>query len=356
MEIYAIGCDQLSFRHANSLLEHNNFKNVVLTDSIKYSKYFNVNSPMAISIDNFVLESIKKKSLTLVSFYDFHVGKQFIDYLKDKLKNITIIDWYSFALNHNLPILYVPAKEEREKFLANKEKYEILKEILTDDLSKRTIDVLTEAYISKDRSLINSVYIDSEMEFCNRISNNLSIKPDGDEIFVDIGAWDGDTVIKFIDIVNGSYRAIHAFEPIKSEYKKLSSKRKYIKNLHTYNFVLSNETGEVEFNENMGMRSSINTFNEEKTTSTNIRSSKLDDILKECTFVKIDVEGHESKVIKGMKRLIQNFKPKLSVDIHHYPDDIFNVVDEILKIHKYKNITLRQHFPDFHGGVMYFFD
>jgi len=353
MNLYAIGCDQFSFRNALNLLNLKNFKKVILTDDVKHSRYFDIK--LALPISDFIYEVIKsQEDITLISFYDFSVGHLFISYLHKKLPKIKIIDWYSFALQHNLPILYMPAVEERDCFIKNKVRYKALSSQFTDDLSKITIDTMMEAYETKNKFLLTSVYVDTEMEFCNRISDYSSIKPDDDEIFVDVGAWDGDTVIKFCDIVNGKYKAIHAFEPIISKYKILNSKKKYIPNLYTYNLLLSDIDGELTFDENSGMRSQIACNFQSKYSKK--KCFKLDTLLTECSFVKLDVEGHEDKVLRGMQRIIRDFHPKLSIDVHHYPEDIFKCFEEVSKHHNYKNITFRLHFPDFHGGVMYFYD
>lgn len=356
MNIYAIGCDQLSFRHSGSLLNHPHFKGVILTDDIKHSRWFDINSKISISLEKFLsLVLTKKESFTIVSFYDFSCGINFTEYLRKKLKGINIIDWYQFALQENLKILYTPAQEERKQFIANGPKYESLKSKFQDELSKRTIETLMKAYINKDRFLLTSVYVDFELEFCNRISGDLSIKPNNNEIFVDIGAWDGDTVIKFVDIVNGQYQAIYAFEPIASKFKMLQSKKKYIKNLHVYNMILSDKSDEVYFDDSLGMGSSISKIPPHAESSKR-QTRALDDLISKCSLVKIDAEGYESKILEGMTRLIREYHPKLAVDTNHYPNDIFNIVNIVSKIYSYKNISIRLHCPDFHGGVIYFYD
>ena len=65
-------------------------------------------------------------------------------------------------------------------------------------------------------------------------------------------------------------------------------------------------------------RATIHTLNEVKNfKSFNVETKKLDDFnfLNKISFIKIDVEGHETEVIKGSLNIINKHKPILLVEI-----------------------------------------
>ena len=64
-----------------------------------------------------------------------------------------------------------------------------------------------------------------------------------------------------------------------------------------------------------------------------VNSKKLDDITfdNEISFMKIDVEGHETEVIQGSENTIKRFKPTLLVEIEekHNQKKVFTTLNYI---------------------------
>ena len=127
---------------------------------------------------------------------------------------------------------------------------------------------------------------------------------------------------------------VHAFEPNPIIYEDLQKNLlKITKNIKIYNSALSNNNKNVKlkvpirnekFSEKnyeeyfeMG-RATIHASNEVKNfKSFNVETKKLDDFnfLNKISFIKIDVEGHETEVIKGSLNIINKHKPILLVEI-----------------------------------------
>ena len=80
--------------------------------------------------------------------------------------------------------------------------------IFGDSLSKKTLQALIKAKSTGDAEDIRAVAC--ENQYFNELTYNLEPQ---EEIYVDCGAFDGDTVKKFSNFVNGNYKKIFAFEP-----------------------------------------------------------------------------------------------------------------------------------------------
>jgi FkbM family methyltransferase len=129
-------------------------------------------------------------------------------------------------------------------------------------------------------------------------------------------------------------KIVHSFEPnpiLLSHIEK--NLKKIIKNINFYNYALSDKDSLVPLrvpirNKNynksnyeeyfqMG-KSSIHTENKiDKFESFNVESKQLDsfNFTNKISFIKIDVEGHETEVIKGSEKTIKKNKPILLVEI-----------------------------------------
>ena len=63
------------------------------------------------------------------------------------------------------------------------------------------------------------------------------------------------------------------------------------------------------------------------------------------TFIKMDIEGSETEALKGCKKIIEAYKPKLAICIYHKPEDLFEIP-----------IMLKEMCPDYKLSVRQFAD
>ena len=169
------------------------------------------------------------------------------------------------------------------------------------------------AIIKRIKSIPNAIlgyersdpYRNGEYKFLNSyIINNMTI--------IDVGAHDG-TYTEYIFKLNPSVN-IHCFEPTAIAFKELTVKlENEIKagKLVANNLGLSTEIGEAElfiYNE-LDQRNSLHlnpahTYDSSLLHKEKIKLTTLDDYIERnkisrVDFLKIDVEGHETKVIEG---------------------------------------------------------
>lgn len=146
-----------------------------------------------------------------------------------------------------------------------------------------------------------------------------------DEVFVDGGAYIGDTGEEFLKFCNGKYEKMHLFELDPNIYEKLNLNLTNWGGRQTfcYPYGLSNENGKVSFSGG----DSNSSINGSKETNTIGEVRKLDDILKDerVTFIKMDIEGSELAALKGASNIIKSQKPKLAICIYHSPQDMLNI-------------------------------
>ena len=143
-----------------------------------------------------------------------------------------------------------------------------------------------------------------------------------DEVFVDAGAFDGDTIKQFQEITGGKFKYIYAFEPDSMNCQKLRE-HKYNGNVSLYQAGLYDRTGTVCFSGNQGGSSKIEVGGGEEVDV--YRFDELDLPEKGITFVKMDIEGSERKALEGMRQAIREHKPKLAICMYHKFEDLWEL-------------------------------
>ena len=189
--------------------------------------------------------------------------------------------------------------------------------MLSDDMSRHTFKKHIAYKITGDVFHLMACEI-----YNNPIES--SISPtffNSDETFMDIGAYTGDTVLKFIENVNGSYRHIYAIEPDRKNYEKALINTEEFENITALNLCISDKAEKIHFDMKKGRNSSIGNNGQL------IDANSVDNILqgKIATYIKFDVEGQEQKAIIGAKNTIIEHKPKLKIAAYHRFDDLITI-------------------------------
>lgn len=168
-----------------------------------------------------------------------------------------------------------------------------------------------------------------------------------DEVFVDCGAYTGDTLHSFIKQTKGQFKALIAFEPDPANYKDLrdlvSSLPEDIgRRIKTSDLALGRASEQLYFNAQGVASSSVSTSG-----SIEIQSESLDMLLAEesPTYIKMDIEGAEVDALIGASQSIRKHLPILAVSVYHHQDHIWNIP---LMIHSLSNayrFYLRRYTP-----------
>lgn len=184
------------------------------------------------------------------------------------------------------------------------------------------------------------------------------VKLDNEEVFIDCGAYDGDTIKYFLEYVDNKFKRIVAFEPDPSNYGKADS---YIKSLdsETNSKIILHKKGISDKEKTISFRADGNECsmitNEETENVIKIEAVPLD-ALKECadaTYIKMDIEGEEMNALRGAQGLIKGNKPKLAISIYHNDSDMTEIALYIHKLVPEYKMYVRQHSHSYYDTVLY---
>ena len=167
--------------------------------------------------------------------------------------------------------------------------------------------------------------------------NNDVISLSPDEVYIDVGAYDGDTVYTFVEACRKNrvdYTRIHAFEPDPHCYQAL------LKNTANYKNVVCHPSGVWSQSRVLRFKSSGNAIHDQAGTidhsgDIEIEVVSLDDCLQgeKVTFVKMDPGGNViPEAIRGAAGIIAQHKPKLALGAYHALESIFEIPLLVRKI------------------------
>lgn len=214
----------------------------------------------------------------------------------------------------------------RETILQNREVLERLGNRLGDERSK---DVLAS---------ILAFRLTGDITHVERVREPLHYFPeevfrlDPDEIFIDGGAFDGDTIRAFLDACGGQFKTIHAFEPDPRNFARLQT---WLQNhplnarIHPHPQALYSGTTELRFDQGPSMSSRIDAVG-----SIRIQTASLDEFLngEAATFIKYDLEGAELEALQGAQATIRQWRPKLAISVYHQSQDLWEIPDLIAEL------------------------
>ena len=187
--------------------------------------------------------------------------------------------------------------------------------LLSDDFSRRSyIDILNFKVSGKVGYLFGC-----QKEKAEIYSEYLHLNDS--EIFMDLGAYDGDTVREFLGAVN-NYRKIIAVEADAKNYKKLIANTAETERIETYNLAAWDKKEILHFEKKKGRNSKLSSAG-----NVEVEADSVDSILngKEITVLKMDIEGSEEKALDGARQTILKYRPKLYVCAYHRNSDMFAI-------------------------------
>ena len=266
--------------------------------------------------------------------------------LMDALRADGFYDVYAptvnfFSFDASLRYAGNPAKlQEMEREVCN------LLRLCGDDASREIVCQTVEKYFDEAH-----VQIDC-------IPNQYFVQPlvplTDEECFVDVGAFDGDTIDAFLRAVDGKYRHIHAFEMSKRNYMRLARKiqgdMSYdAARISLYPYGASDKDGTAHYHEN----NTSSVFSDDGTETAEFR--RLDDVLRDqlITFIKMDIEGAEPQALAGAEEIIRTQKPKLAICTYHRAEHLWEIPTMVRQMNPAYQIYFRHHDMDEMETVCY---
>jgi FkbM family methyltransferase len=164
------------------------------------------------------------------------------------------------------------------------------------------------------------------------------------EVFVDCGAFDGDTVRRFLINSAGKFARIVAFEADPENHRRL---QEYVRSLaaeaqqriKVLPFAVTDHSGTVRFSASGTESSFVGQGDMEVACSTLDREA----LASAPTWVKMDIEGSELGAIAGSAELIRRHSPLLAVCVYHQQPHLWQVPGMINELKDNYAFFLRPH-------------
>lgn len=174
----------------------------------------------------------------------------------------------------------------------------------------------------------------------------------GNEVFVDCGAYDGDTLTSLFKQPQPSSLSVIAFEPDPASFARLNLHVSHLAQkdsivLHQAATGASN--GRVRFSADGSPASAVGSGTLE------VECVRLDDALAGYapSYLKMDIEGAEPDALEGARRIIQQHAPVLAICVYHQQDHLWKVARLIHSIRPDYHFFLRPHMADVWDLVCY---
>jgi len=254
------------------------------------------------------------------------------------------LDYYAFLRDSGLPLEPIDYWSGFDThFAAERGRYEALSRRLRDPLSREVLARIVDFRLTYDLDLMRPFSDTQPRQYFE------DFLPYGDaEVFADIGAFDGITSQEFARRQPG-YKAIYVFEPNARNLEVARARLADDPRVHLVAAAVGEREGVVRFAE-AGSSSRITAEG-----GVEVRVEPLDRFADvPFTFLKMDVEGAESQVLAGARRVIETHHPKIAVSVYHRPADMVDIPDQVLAIRGDYEIALRHYTEGFTETVMYF--
>lgn len=244
-------------------------------------------------------------------------------------------------------------------FAKNSEKILQIFDMLEDDISKVTYADMILTRMGKKMQNQELVFPNPYFELHH------FAKRDASEVFVDCGAYVGDTIEQYLTAKSGVFGKIYAFEPDEINCSALRYRAERLKREWAVgdNRIIIVHGGVGEKKAQLQMRTMQNTDDRLGTgllkSSENIDDGidvySIDDYFSEkrISFLKADIENFEESMLRGGKEVIKRDKPRIAVCIYHSASDMYRIPLLLKEINGDYKFSIRQHYCDICDTVLY---
>lgn len=212
----------------------------------------------------------------------------------------------------------------------NREALSLIFSLLADEASRRTFESIVKFKLSgrpEDLFRIEADAAEPGKSFFNL----------GDsESYLDLGAYNGDTVLKFASEAR-KYDGITAIEPSPKSFERLKKNTADLDGVRLINACISDKCGTAEFSSHNGRGGKIG-------HGAPVKAVTVDSLNTAFTLIKADVEGAEIAAIRGAAATIATHRPRLQIACYHRTEDITAIPREVFALRDDYRLYMR-HFP-----------
>lgn len=239
----------------------------------------------------------------------------------------------------------------------NEEMLKKVKTLLYDDKSREIYEEAVRRRMLYGECDFSDLVVKGDCEY--RIPLMFRESEPQEEVILDCGAYNGDTLRKFVNTFGPRLKRIYAFECMEESLAKLEKAAelvqngKYVPDIKIMPYGLSDHEGEMVLAKTCKPNGSFlesSRLYAKKTLDIDgyetVKVGTIDTLIPEeekVTLIKMDIEGSEYEALKGSIRTIRKWKPRLAISIYHSGKDYFRLpllVKEMVPEYK---IAVRHH-------------
>jgi len=237
-------------------------------------------------------------------------------------------------------------------------------DMLEDDISKATYANVIQVRMGKAPLNPDLVYRGEQYFLLPQFAYGLSFQ----DVFVDCGAYVGDTLEKYMLFSEGSFKKIFAFEPDERLYQALQIRAERLRKeyglsddrLVLINAGVGEKDDNVSFHRDTTAPGLSGTFQNTAFNSQEaaLRVFSLDSYFanEKISFIKADIESYEYPMLLGAEKVIKRDKPRIAISIYHNAVDTFRLALKIKEMNSCYKFAIRQHQYVPHDTVLYAYD
>lgn len=235
--------------------------------------------------------------------------------------------------------IYELADNRAQALVEHRQDFEWLYGRLSDYRSKKILLNLLSYWLFSDYRRISQImdksfhqYFDLDLIHCDK-----------NEVFVDVGAFIGDTMVDYVNMYGAEcYKRIYCYEimPANVEYINRNIEVFHLENVVVREKGASDRSGELYITgDEVTSVKKLAESGEIKIPTVAID----DDIEEPVTFIKMDIEGGEEKALLGCRKKILESHPKLALSVYHNHKDIWKLARIIEQTDPSYRFYLRYH-------------
>ncbi len=176
-----------------------------------------------------------------------------------------------------------------------------------------------------------------------------------DEVFVDCGAFDGDTIGAFVERRGGDFQRLIAVEPDPGNFQKMRERVAHYapaiqKKIQLHQAGVAETSGTLRFSADGSLSSAVNPDGQLQ-----IECVALDELLHDTkpSYIKMDIESAEPGALRGARQVIHDCAPILAISAYHAPNHLWQILRLIKSLRADYRLFLRQHNEECWDTVCY---
>lgn len=218
--------------------------------------------------------------------------------------------------------------------------------ILEDSLSIETYSAVIEYKMGNNYKKLNK-YMCFPQYF---VPNIYSLEENS--VFINGGAYIGDTIDDFLKFTKNKYKKIYAWEPDNTNIIQLQKKQRNEK-IEIVPKGMWNEKTTLHFSATADGCSTIANMGEILIEVDSIDNMYYEKKSEKISLIVMDIEGSEQRALEGARKIILRDKPVLAISIYHSFEDLYKIPLWIKSLENDYKIFIRAHADNSSEVVVY---